>query len=230
MEVGSGPGLGETERSWTMWITPIVIERPGGRVRLEPMAERHAPGLFAAIDHDDVWRLRPDPRVRRVEEMPVWIATRVANAADGKWIPFVIVIAASGEIAGTTSYLEVQEENRALEIGATIVSPKWQRTFVNTECKLTLMEHAFEKLPGGGAVRVQFKVDTRNERSLLAVERLGAVREGTLRKNRICHDGYIRDTAVFSIVAAEWAGVKGRLEGEAMKRRSDGATEGNAKK
>lgn len=174
------------------------------------METRHAMGLFRALDHDDVWRLRPDPRVKAAEEMPEWIRVRMKEGENGARVTFVIVIAATGEIAGTTSYLEISTANRSLEIGATIVSPPWQRTFVNTECKLLLLAHAFEKM---NCVRVQFKVDTRNERSMRAVERLGAVREGTLRQSKICHDGYIRDTAVYSIVESEWPRVRERLTG-----------------
>lgn len=182
--------------------------RPDGRVRLEPLRSDHAAGLFAALDHDDVWRLRPDPRVPSAEAMIPWVEKRIALAATGTWRIYVIVLAATGEIAGTTSYLEVQPENRSLEIGATIVTPRWQRTFVNTECKLVLLEHAFEVL---NCVRVQFRVDLRNERSQRAVERLGAVREGVLRKSKICHDGFIRDTVCYSVIAEEWPSVKQRL-------------------
>lgn len=191
-----------------MWIRPQVLAREGGRVRLEPLRQEHAPGLFAALDFDEVWRLRPDPRVPNVEAMEPWVAKRVVESATGGRQVYVMVIEATGEIAGTTGYLEVQPENRSLEIGATIVTPRWQRTFVNTECKLLLLEHAFEVL---GCVRVQFRVDQRNLRSQTAVERIGAVREGVLRKSKICHDGYTRDTVSYSIIVDEWPVVKLRL-------------------
>lgn len=177
-------------------------------MRLEPLRMEHAPGLFAALDFDEVWRLRPDPRVPSVEAMTPWVAKRAAESAGGARQVYVAVIEATGEIAGTTGYLEVQPENRSLEIGATIVTPRWQRTFVNTECKHLLLEHAFEVL---GCVRVQFRVDLRNQRSQAAVERIGAVREGVLRKSKICHDGYIRDTVTYSVIADEWPAVKLRL-------------------
>lgn len=211
-----------------MWIDPIVLERDDLGVRLEPLRIDHAPGLFAALDHDEVWRLRPDRRARTALDMVPWIEERLPGVTSGIVSIYATVIAASGEVAGTTCYLQLQPENRAVEIGATIIGPKWQRTFVNTHAKLLMLTRAFEQL---GCVRVQFKVDTRNERSLRAVERLGAVREGVLRKSRICHDGYIRDTAVYSFVEAEWPAVKARLEGFASEGpRAESQRRGNESK
>ena len=195
---------------------PSSLARHNGRVRLEPLTLDHAAPLFAAIDDPEVWRLRPDRRPANVDEMKSFLTKRlaelppngIATTAGSRW-PMIIRITETDEVAGTTGYLELDPANRSLEIGATVVAPKWQRTFVNTECKLLLLTHAFEVFH---AVRVYFKVDTRNERSQRAVQRLGATREGTLRKSRICWDGYIRDTAVFSIIAEEWGAVKTRLQ------------------
>lgn len=196
-----------SERS-NMIPADLVYERADGGVRLEPMAIDHAAELFAALDDAELWRLRPDRRPTHTGETRDYIAKRLADVAAGHRRPLVLRLVQSGEIVGTTGFLEIDEAAKSLEIGATQISPRWQRTFVNTECKLVLMTFAFEQWR---ANRVQFKVDTRNERSMRAVERLGAVREGTLRKNRVCWDGYIRDTAVYSVVAAEWPGVKSRL-------------------
>ena len=121
----------------------------------------------------------------------------------------------AAHVAGSTSFLDLQPANRSLEIGWTIIGPKWRRTFVNSECKLMLLTHCFETL---GCGRVGFRIDARNERSQRAVERLGAVREGVLRKNKVCHDGFIRDTVVYSIIADEWPGIKPRLQGFAGRR------------
>ncbi len=198
-----------------MWIEPVVLEREDLRVRLEPLRRDHASGLFKAMNHPELWRLRPDRFVRSVTEMPAWIEQRVSEIVAGDLAFYATVLAETGEIVGSTCFLLVQPENRSVEIGATIVTPAWQRTFVNTHAKLLMLGYAFERLK---CVRVQFKVDTRNERSIAAVERLGALREGTLRKSRICHDGYIRDTAVFSVIEAEWPAMKERLEAMARRR------------
>ncbi len=126
----------------------------------------------------------------------------------GAQIPFAIVHAQSGAAIGSTRYLDLRPAHRALEIGWTWIATAHQRTPVNTECKLLLLEHAFETL---GAVRVQFKTDARNMRSQTAIARIGGCREGVLRKSLILWDGFIRDSAYFSIVDDEWPAVKRRL-------------------
>ncbi len=188
-----------------MWITPTSLTLPRFRVRLEPIGVQHAESLFTALDYEAVWRWRPDRRPTDAADVWGRIEAMLKEQAAGVRQSYVIVIAESSEIAGTTGYLNVSAPNRQLEIGATAIGVPWQRSFVNTECKLILLGHAFEAL---NCVRVEFRVDTRNERSMRAVERLGAVREGTLRKSRICWDGFIRDTACFSVIAEEWAAVK----------------------
>ena len=102
--------------------------------------------------------------------------------------------------------------HRLMEIGATWLSAGVRGSGVNAECKLLLLEHAIEAL---GVERVQLKCDLRNERSQRAIERIGAVREGVLRRHRVCWDGFVRDTVMYSVVRPEWAGVKRRLEGRA---------------
>jgi RimJ/RimL family protein N-acetyltransferase len=217
--LAGGDGPGALERlHWGMFIAERVELRDGGawgRVELLPMGVEHAGALFAACNDDESWRLRPDARPRSAAEWVERIGSNLREAATGVRRPLVILAQRAGEegpgeVAGTTGYLDIQPENRAVEIGATMLSPKWQRTFVNTACKRMLLGYAFEV---AGAVRVQFKVDTRNERSQRAVLRLGAQHEGVLRRNRVCHDGYIRDTAVFSVLDGEWPGVKARLTG-----------------
>ncbi|MFO3795968.1 MAG: GNAT family N-acetyltransferase, partial [Anaerolineales bacterium] len=111
---------------------------------------------------------------------------------------------------GATRYLDIRPEHRGVEIGGTWYGVAYQRTVVNTECKYLLLRHAFEDW---GCIRVQFKADSRNERSIRALERIGAVREGVLRNHMILADGTIRHSVYFSILNSEWPAVKARLEG-----------------
>ena len=178
-------------------------------MRLEPVAPRHAEELFAAGSAEAIWTYMPRPVLKSVEDTLGWIQEALAAAAEGSQLPFAIVHRASGKAIGSTRYLDILREHRGLEIGWTWMGTAYQRTPVNTECKSLLLTHAFEEL---GAVRVQLKTDLRNERSQRAIERIGAVREGVLRKHMLRWDGYIRDTVYYSILASEWLDVKRRLE------------------
>ena len=122
---------------------------------------------------------------------------------------FAIVEAASGRAVGSTRFLDILRAHRALEIGWTWVGASFQRTAINTECKLLLLGHAFD---GHGAHRVTLKTDARNLRSQRAIERIGGVREGVLRRHRVCWDESVRDTVYYGIVDHEWPQVKARLE------------------
>jgi RimJ/RimL family protein N-acetyltransferase len=124
-------------------------------------------------------------------------------------LPFAIVEADKDKVVGSTRYLNIRPEHRALEIGWTWLGQDWQRTAVNTEAKLLLLSHAFERL---GCVRVEFKTDARNERSQRALQRIGAIREGVLRNHMIVQGNYARDSVYFSVIAAEWPDVKARLQ------------------
>lgn len=129
---------------------------------------------------------------------------REAAREDGS-IAFAIVPVATGAAAGSTRYLDIDRSHRTLEIGWTWIGPAWQRTAVNTECKLLLLAHAFDDL---GAHRVTLKTDGRNERSQRAIERIGATREGVLRRHRVCWDGYVRDTVYFGVTDLDWPRVR----------------------
>jgi RimJ/RimL family protein N-acetyltransferase len=170
---------------------------------------RHAEDLFAAGSDEAIWTYMPRPVLKSVEDTQAWIQEALAVAASGTQIPFAIILRAGGKGIGSTRYLDIRREHRGLEIGWTWVGTAYQRTPVNTECKSLLLAHAFEEL---GAVRVQLKTDLRNERSQRAIERLGAVREGVLRKHMVLWDGFIRDTVYYSILDSEWPEVRRRLE------------------
>lgn len=138
-----------------------------------------------------------------------FIDAALKEATTGASQPFAIVHQPTGKAIGSTRCLDIQPENRSLEIGWTWIGTPWQRTAINTECKYLLLRHAFETL---NCVRVQLKTDARNQRSQQAILRIGAKLEGTLRKHRINYDGHIRDSVYFSVIAEEWPVVKAKLE------------------
>jgi uncharacterized protein len=187
------------------WWEPVVLR--GKHVVLEPLDACHAAELFHALDDEEVHRYIPAPRPTSAAEMARAIAARLAEHAAGLRVPWVLR-AASGEIAGTTSYCPADETNRTVHIGSTQLGRAWWRTGVNTEAKLLLMTRAFEEL---GAVRVEWQVDNLNVRSQRAVERLGATREGVLRKHRRRADGTFRDSVFYGLTDDEWPAAKKAL-------------------
>ena len=186
---------------------PVVLA--GTHARLEPLEERHADDLYAVGGDDGIWRYMPRPRLNSVADARQMIEAARAAAADQSQLPFAIVAGTNNRAVGSTRYLDIRRHDRGLEIGWTWLGTHYQRTPINTECKYLLLRHAFEAL---GAVRVQLKTDLRNERSQRAIERLGAIREGVLRKHMILWDGFVRDTVYYSILVDEWPGVRRRLE------------------
>ena len=131
-------------------------------------------------------------------------------------VTFSVYDNVSGKLAGGSSYLDIRLNHAALEIGYTWYGKGFRRTHVNTATKLLLLEHAFEAL---GANRVQLQTDARNESSQVAMARIGAVREGTLRRHKVYPDGYVRDSVVFSVIKDEWAVIKSRLNGMLLQQR-----------
>jgi RimJ/RimL family protein N-acetyltransferase len=187
---------------------PVTLE--GRQVRLEPLTTAHAPGLVAALRHDvAIWQWLPTEPPVTVPAMEALIASALAAQAAGTQIAFATVALPGGTVAGSTRYLNISRPDHGLEIGWTWLGAPWQRTAINTEAKYLLLRHAFETL---GAARVQLKTDLRNVQSQAAIARLGAVREGVLRKYQMVRDNFIRDTVMFSITESEWSGVKAGLE------------------
>jgi RimJ/RimL family protein N-acetyltransferase len=170
-------------------------------VRLEPLTVEHAEGLYQAGADPAIWTWLS---VRQPEDVAGMRALVTKILADGNRLAWAQVDATTGEVAGTTSFYQVDPAHRILSIGHTWIGKPWQRTPLNTESKFLLLRRAFEDL---GANRVSLETDLRNERSQQANERLGAQREGVLRAHRIRPDGTLRDTVVYSIVAAEWRSV-----------------------
>ncbi|HEY7123975.1 MAG TPA: GNAT family protein [Ktedonobacterales bacterium] len=188
-------------------VQPVTLE--GALVRLEPLSLSHAEGLLAAAQDPAIWRHLPAPMPQTIPAMRAIIEEALQARAAGKELPFAIVERASLALLGSTRYLNILAADRGLEIGWTWLTPRVQRTGVNTECKYLLLRHAFETL---GAIRVQLKTDRRNVISQRAIERLGAVKEGILRKHMVLYDGYQRDTVFYSILDDEWPTIKAGLE------------------
>jgi RimJ/RimL family protein N-acetyltransferase len=191
-----------------MQVTPVTLT--GRHVRLEPITPAHFEPLSRQGNDAELWQYmahrRPDPR----DGYRAWFDSVSKQHGLGTAVAFVVFDLARGEPVGGTTYLDISAADRRLEIGNTWLGRTAWRTPVNTECKLLLLRHAFETL---GANRVQLKTDARNLRSQQAIERLGAVREGVLRKYQVMGDGFVRDTVMYSITAAEWPAVRARLEG-----------------
>lgn len=195
--------------------TPTVLY--GEHVRLEPLDHAHADQLLEEGSSDEIWRYMPVRRPTTREAMIDLIDKAWKAASLGDEIPFAIIADQSGRAVGSTRFLEIRRPDRALEIGWTWLGLSSQRTAINTESKYLMLRHVFEDL---GAMRVQLKTDSRNERSQRAIERLGAIKEGVLRHQRMMWDGVYRDTVYYSILEPEWPAVKSRLEG--FLRRIDG--------
>jgi RimJ/RimL family protein N-acetyltransferase len=191
-------------------MDPKPITLVGGSVRLEPLTLAHATDLLAALVVDpEIWRYLREEPPDTVAGMEAVIALRLAEQDTGSLIAFAQIDQANGRAVGSTTYLNISRRDRGLEIGHTWLGKPWQRTAINTEAKYLLLRHAFEDL---GAVRVQLKTDGRNLQSQAAIARLGAFREGVLRKHSLVRNGFIRDSVMFSILDDEWPAVKARLE------------------
>ena len=189
-----------------MDLTPVTLR--GRYLTLEPIEERHAPGIFKAMQDEEVCRYLFWAPPTRIEETLALIREAQALMAKGQAVVFAQVWNETGEAIGSTRLLDIRPADRQVEIGSTFLARPYWRTPANTESKLLFLTYCFETL---GCVRVALKTDGRNVRSQQAIERLGAVREGTLRKHMNVR-GYQRDTVYFSILDTEWPAVKARLE------------------
>jgi N-acetyltransferase len=188
-------------------VEPVTLT--GRIVQLEPLSEAHAPDLAAVGLEEKIWHYMRYGKVETEEQLRGWVRELLDLQAQGTDLPFAVIHLASGRAIGSTRYLHIDLPNRSVEIGGTWYGLDYQGTLVNTECKYLLLKHAFETL---GCIRVWFKADLRNTRSLRALERLGAVKEGVLRNHMILPDGFIRDSVVYSLLPEEWSQVKTRLE------------------
>lgn len=186
-------------------VSPITLDGHG--VRLEPMAPAHARDLAGAVADGRLWELWftvvPEP-----EKVDAYIAEALDGQRAGHMLPWVVRELTTGAIVGSTRYHDIVAEIDRVEIGYTWYARSWQRSHVNTACKLLLMTHAFETL---GCEVVGLRTDNFNFASQRAIERLGAKKDGVLRHHRPRRDGTVRDSVMYSILAAEWRDVKRHL-------------------
>ncbi|EYS93831.1 GCN5 family acetyltransferase [Cupriavidus sp. SK-4] len=189
----------------TAFVKPVTLV--GRHVTLEPLRTEHAEGLRAACADGELWKLWYTS-VPAPERMEAEIARRLALQEQGSMLPFAVRDAA-GELAGMTTYMNIDATNRRVEIGSTWYARRVQRTPLNTECKLMLLGHAFEHLD---CIAVEFRTHWMNQQSRAAIARLGARQDGVLRNHQRMPDGSLRDTVVFSIIASEWPTVRQHLQ------------------
>jgi RimJ/RimL family protein N-acetyltransferase len=186
------------------WLEPVSLRGP--HAQLKPLSQEHCDGLTEAVKDGELWKLWYT-FIPKAEDMRKEIDRRLGLQAAGSMLPFT-VIDADGKIAGMTTYMNVDAPNRRVEIGSTWYAKRVQRSALNTQCKLLLLTHAFEKLD---CIAVEFRTHFFNDQSRRGIERLGAKLDGILRNHQIASNGTLRDTVVYSIIAGEWPTVKAHL-------------------
>lgn len=187
------------------WITPLTLT--GRIVQLVPIALDHEHGLIEATQDGSLWELwfTSVPNPAQVAE---FISTALDLQRTDSALAFSIIEISTGRILGSTRFCNIDVKNQRLEIGYTWYRQSAQRSGVNTECKLLLLQHAFEHLR---CIAVEFRTNWHNHKSRAAIARLGAKQDGILRQHMIMPDGQYRDTVVFSILNSEWPAVKTQL-------------------
>ena len=189
-------------------IHPASVELEGHGVRLEPMNASHADALRDAASDGELWQLWftavPEP-----DKVDKYIETALEGQRAGHMLPWVVRELSSGSIVGSTRYHDIVAPIDRVEIGYTWYAKSWQRTHVNTACKLLLFQHAFDTM---GCAVVGLRTDNFNFASQRAIERLGAKKDGVIRHHQARRDGSARDSVMYSVLAAEWPDVKRHLE------------------
>ena len=193
---------------------PAAVDLRGAHASLVPLSPTHEAGLIEAVRDGELWRLWytavPSP-----EGMTAEIARRLALQAAGSMLPFT-VLDATGRVVGMSTYMNIDATHKRVEIGSTWYASSVQRSPLNTQCKLLMLGHAFDALD---CIAVEFRTHRLNAQSRRAIERLGAQLDGILRAHARSPNGALRDTAVYSITAAEWPTIKGHLEWQLAKAR-----------
>jgi len=188
-------------------IVPVPVTLEGHGVRLEPMTVEHRDGVAAAAADGRLWELW-FTAVPAPDETAGYITTALSGQQAGHMLPWVVRDLASGSIAGSTRYHDIVAPIGRVEIGYTWYAARWQRSHVNTACKLLLLGHAFESL---GCAVVGLRTDNFNFASQRAISALGARLDGVIRHHQARKDGTVRDSVMYSILAAEWRDVKRHL-------------------
>ncbi|MGI0131850.1 MAG: GNAT family N-acetyltransferase [Thermoplasmata archaeon] len=184
------------------------IRLTGRFVELLPLSVEHVPGLARAANDPGIWTYWRSAPLLGEERIRAYVTDLLARQVEGTVLAFTLLARGEGAPAGVTRFFDIQRPNGSVEIG-TWLERRWWKTPFNTESKRLMLAHAFET---EGCHRVQLQTDVRNLPSLRAVERLGAVREGTLRECAVNFDGHRRSSAIFSILAPEWPAVRTRLD------------------
>lgn len=196
-----------------MEVSPVTLK--GKDVELAPLKPSHSDALCAAAADGDLWTSDLTIVPASPEATDAYISEAIEGQETGIYLPFAIIHRPTDRLVGTTRYRAISPRHRRLEIGSTWLAKSAQRTAVNTEAKLLLLEHAFERL---NCLRVEFLTDALNHQSRAAIERLGAKFEGILRMHMIMPSGRSRDSACFSIIESEWPSIKDRLESKLRER------------
>jgi len=186
-------------------LSPSVLRGP--HIQLEPYEAQLKEEVRHALNCDaEAWNLFA--RCGQGEHFETWWQTLTAAVADGHWVAYAIRDLGRGDIVGTSSFLNIKPDRNCAEIGATFLHPSVRAGYVNPEAKLLMLEHAFAQ----GARRIELLTDLRNERSQAAIAKLGATREGVMRRDRQIWTGHIRDSVLFSITDLDWPDVRRRLD------------------
>ena len=198
-------------------IAPKPVTLEGHGVRLEPLQASHQPELVKAAADGELWTLWfttvPEP-----DKTKAYIETALKGQAEGTMLPWAVRELKSGAIVGSTRYHDIIAPAERVEIGYTWYAKRVQRSHVNTACKLLLFTHGFEKL---GCKVVGLRTDNFNFRSQRAIEALGAKKDGVIRHHWPRRDGTIRDTVMYSVLAAEWPDVKRHLQSRLSRHETD---------
>ncbi len=199
-----------------MTVWPALFSVEGNHAKVVPLTLEHSDDLAEAVADGELYRLwytiipKPEDVEREIER-------RLELRKVGSMLPFAIIEKESGKAVGMTTYMNIDAAIPRLEIGSTWYRKSVQKTPLNTECKLLLLEHAFEKL---NCICVEFRTHFLNSQSRRGIERLGAKLDGVLRSNSVMPNGTIRDTAVYSIISTEWPTVRANLRWQLEKPRS----------
>lgn len=195
-----------------MKVLPVTLE--SDRVILKPLLLDYLPDLCKIGFYDEIWN--PTGRSILTEtQMRNYVETAISDHTDGKSLPFVTVNKNTNEIVGSTRFANIETAHRRVEIGWTWITPKWQRSYINTHAKYLMLKHAFEKWK---CIRVELKTNVLNQKSRNAMLRIGAKEEGIFRNHMIQENGTIRNSVYFSIIDSEWPSVKENFETVLLKR------------
>ena len=188
----------------TFDVIPTVLE--GDHVRIEPLSQEHANGLYNRGQVQSDWAYMPRPAFVDLADCRHWIDEALATPGH---VPFAVVEIRQGRAVGSSRYLGIRPPHRGLEIGYSWLGRDYQGGVYNTEAKLLMLRYALETLD---ALRVEFKTDARNIRSQRALQGIGATLEGTLRSHMVVQDGFVRDSVYFSVTAEDWPRVREHLQ------------------